>query len=103
MSSDLQRFLRAVRTLAKLADKYDRETHLDALGRYATKKQEDDLLSVGAFLDDIGQQLLRQRLAAKHSCRQCGNDVHNVLVGTTYVVGAGRRTAAQYCSPACRQ
>jgi len=60
MTSDLDRLLRAVRTLAKIARTYDTEHLLDVLGQYATLKQEGEVTFVGAFLDEIGQELCRR-------------------------------------------
>jgi hypothetical protein len=96
-SSDLQRFLRAVRTLAKLARTYDEDAFLDGLGRYATVPQEADVWFVGTFLDDIGRELSMRRI--ERCCRQCGKEISdNVRYGEQ-----DPRADAQYCGPACRQ
>jgi hypothetical protein len=97
MSSDLQRFLRAIQTLSKLAGKYGEEAFLEALGRYATVKQEDDVHFVGEFLDGIGCELQKRRVERR--CRQCGNEIqYNARYDNR-----DARADAVYCSPACRQ
>lgn len=113
MTNDLQRFLRAVRTLAKLADKYDRKNHLDTLEKYATAKQKEHVLNAHGLLDPIAQALLKQRVAnAKRRCRQCDRDldtsvIPNAVLGIKepgmQVLFAERRADAQYCSDDCRQ
>jgi hypothetical protein len=93
MSSDLDRFLHAVRTLAKLAHKYRDEDFIESLGRYATVKQEGEVWFVGTFCDDIGREL-HERLVESR-CRQCGGDICND--------DRDVRADAQYCSAKCRQ
>jgi hypothetical protein len=97
MSNDLQRFLGAVRTLAKLAFEYNDEAWLEALGRYATVKQEHDVHFVGEFLDQIGRELRDRRVAP--CCRECGKEI-NIDRSDDQ---ADARADALYCSPACRQ
>lgn len=97
MSSDFDRFLRAVRTLAKLAWKYDKETWLNDLGRYATVKQESDVWFVGDYLDEIGMVLSKRRVEPR--CRQCGDKI-NIRRGDDE---PDARADAQYCGPKCRQ
>jgi hypothetical protein len=94
MSSDLDRFLRAVRTLAKLAHKYGDDCFLDALGRYAAVKQEGEVWFVGTFLDDIGRELADRRVEPKRICAECGNDDADRLYD---------RSDSRYCSAKCRQ
>jgi hypothetical protein len=116
MNSDLQRFLHAVRTLAKLARTYDDEAFLEALGRYATVQQEGDVWFVGTFLDGIGSELSKRRVDRR--CRQCGKEIMtpNQRIAGMLGVSAGTvradvgenderdvRADAQYCGPACRQ
>jgi hypothetical protein len=96
MSSDLQRFLRAVQTLNKLAHKYSEEGFLEALGRYATVKQEEDVFFVGTFLEDIGRELQNRRVEVDRPCRQCGRQIDDYD-------NRDARADAVYCSSACRQ
>jgi hypothetical protein len=118
MSSDLQRFLYAVRTLEKLAWKYGgAEAWLEALGRWATVRQEDEVWFVGDFLEHIGEELSKRRVERPLCCRQCGKEIRignetiaKVLGVTTATVcmDVGQvyervRANALYCSPACRQ
>jgi len=113
MSSDLQRFLRAVRTLARLGDKYDLKNHLDTLEKYATAKQKDDVLNASALLDPIAQALVKQRLEhVEHRCRQCGHNLDTTLIPNALlgiktpgmqVSLSERRADRQYCDPTCRQ
>jgi hypothetical protein len=97
MSSDLQRFLRAVRTLEKLWHKYPEEAFLEALGRYATTKQESEVWGVGTFLDDIGRELSKR--CVRLCCRQCGKEIEDDV----RYDGGYARADAQYCGAACRQ
>jgi hypothetical protein len=97
MSSDLQRFLGAVRTLAKLAHEYNTEPFLEALGRYATVKQEGEVWFVGTFLDEIGEELSKRRV--RPCCRECGKEI---ACDVRYD-DRDPRADALYCSPACRQ
>jgi hypothetical protein len=99
MSSDLQRFLRAVRTLAKLARTYGDEAVLDALGQHATLKQEGDVRFVGGFLDDIGKELYERSGDPVPHCRQCDKEICNDVRYND----RDPRADAQYCGPACRQ
>jgi hypothetical protein len=92
MSSDLDRFLRAVRTLTKLAHKHpDDSVWIEALGRHATVKQEGDVWFVGTFLDDIGRELSQRRVEEDYPRCVCGREIENA------------RTDAKYCSRKCRQ
>ena len=97
MSSDLDCFLRAVRTLAKLAQKYGVEPFLNDLGRYATVKQEEDVWFVGDFLDEIGLLLKGRRVEPR--CRQCGDEINIGRADDE----RDARADAQYCGPKCRQ
>ena len=95
MSSDLQRFLRAVKTIAKLAWKYPDEAFLEALGRYATVQQEDDVGFVGEFLDEIGRELSKRRV--RPCCRQCDKEICDDV----RYDDRNPRADAQYCGPRC--
>jgi hypothetical protein len=95
--SDLSRFLRAVKVLEKLSWKYRHEAWIEALGRYASIKDEHRIWSVGELLDDIGRELADLR--GKPHCRQCGNDINDKRGDDE----EDARTDARYCSAKCRQ
>jgi len=100
MNSDLDRFLRAVRKLCRLVDKYTQEAFAEALGRYASVKQEGEVWFVGTFLDDIGTILSNRRgdWDGQH-CRQCGKRIHD----NARYNDRDARPDVRYCSPRCRQ
>ena len=105
MTSDLDRLLRAVRTLAKIAHEYDNEHLLDVLGEYATVKQEDDVAFVGTWLSDISEELHKRNVVDGYEqsyphCRQCGKEIDDVRYDDS---GRGPRADAQYCGQGCRQ
>jgi hypothetical protein len=99
MTSDLDRLLRAVRTLAKIARTYDAEHLLDVLGQYATLKQEGELRFVGTFLDDIGEELYKRSGDPVPHCQQCDKEICDDV----RYDDRDPRADAQYCGPACRQ
>jgi hypothetical protein len=98
-SSDLSRFLRAVKTLAKLARQYSYEDFVEALGRWASVQEEGDVWFVGTSLDDIGRELADRRDGSDPHCRQCGG----VIESNVRYDERKPRTDAHYCSPKCRQ
>src|SRR5215204_4398157 len=97
MSNDLTRFLRAVKVLAKLAHKYPDEAFIEALGCYASVRQESDVQFVGEFLEGIGRELSDMR--REPSCRECGNYIQY----DRKYDGRDARPDAKYCSAKCRQ
>jgi hypothetical protein len=100
MSSDLDRFLRAVRTLARLAHKYGDDSFMEALGRYATVKQEGEVWFVGTFLDDIGSELSKRCVEqTTRICAECGGEG----VGRKDRDDTLNRPNSRYCSAKCRQ
>ncbi len=99
MTSDLDRLLRAVRTLAKIASTYDTEHLLDVLGQYATLKQEGEVRFVAAFLDEIGQELFKRSGDPRPHCQQCDKEICDDV----RYDDRDPRADAQYCGPACRQ
>jgi hypothetical protein len=101
MSSDLSRFLRAVKTLAKLAWKYPDDAWTEALGPYATVKQEGEVWFVGPWLSEIADELdrRRQRRGDARPCSECGKDILNNI----RYDNRGARSDARYCSPKCKQ
>lgn len=91
MTSDLDRLLRAVRTLRRLLGEYGEEAVTEGLGRFATAKQENVVWAVGAMLDKIGQELSSRRVHSR--CPECGEMI---------TAGLGRADAV-YCSAGCKQ
>lgn len=90
MSNDLQRFLCAVRTLEKLLGEYGCDAWLEALGRFATEKQENVVGAVGTILIEISDELAMRRV---HRYCPCGEPI---------TAGLGRADTI-YCSAGCRQ
>jgi hypothetical protein len=90
MSSDLQRLMRAVKIIARLADKYEQEEVAEALLKHCSHRERDAVSYVGTYLGDVWHFLRKAHYEALPRCRECGAD-------------AGGRADARYCSPGCRQ
>src|SRR5262245_54734066 len=103
MTGDLDRFLRAVRTLARLAKEYSDEAFVEALMSDTTANDKHEAWFVGEFLMDIAHELKKRKEEwdAKIHCKQCGRWIEE---GRKARKDNRRgRSDGQYCTSACRQ
>jgi hypothetical protein len=98
MSSDLQRLMRAVKVIAKLARKYRPEDVAAAMMKHCSACERGDAALVGTFLDDIWQLNREAEDEAEPRCPECGDFVDGKWTKTSRM-----RADARYCSQACRQ
>jgi hypothetical protein len=98
MPSDLQRLMRAVRTLSKLAQKYREEDVAAALLKHCTRRQRPDFPFVGQFLLDLHELYRKPEEDAEPRCCECGDFIHYNFKDRGIA-----RSDARYCRPACRQ
>jgi hypothetical protein len=93
--TDLQRLMRAVRIIAKLAWKYRQQDVAAALMKHCTKRERGDAYFIGTYLDDVFQLNRKAEHDAEQHCCECGDSVHERK-------DRDARSDARYCSPKCR-
>ena len=96
MSSDLQRLMRAVKIIAKLAWKYRQQDVAAALLKHYSQRERGDVPLAGQFLTDLWDRYQASEREAEPRCLQCGESVHDTKDNLA-------RADARYCSPKCRQ
>ena len=96
MSSDLESLMRAVKTIERLAHKYDHEALAAALLKDCSRKDREAVAFVGLYLHDVWREHLRgPDQASWPRCYECGRDIERP--------DGDPRADARYCSPKCRQ
>lgn len=96
MASDLQRLLRAAKTIARLAWKYDQKDIAAALLKHTTQRERQDVSFISQYLVDVWELYHQAEREAELRCCECGDSVHEWKDGLA-------RSDARYCSPKCRQ
>lgn len=95
MASDLQRLLRAAKTIAWLAWKYEQKDIAAALLKHCTQREREDVSLIGQYLVDVWELYHQAEREAEPRCRECNSSVHE------WKDGLARSDAR--CSPKCRQ
>jgi hypothetical protein len=106
MSSDLQRLMRAVKVIAKLAWKYEQEDVAAAMMKHCSARERSDAALVGSFLDDIWQLNRKAEDEAEPRCCECGENIYDIKASECAKRGIDEdppRTDVRYCSAKCRQ
>jgi hypothetical protein len=100
--SDLERLMRAVKVIAKLASKYRDEDVAEALMKHCTVRERVASAFVGTFLTDAWESNRKAEEAveaAEPRCCGCGQSVHEWTKNSSGYA----RSDARYCSAKCRQ
>ena len=92
---DLERLMRAVRTIERLAWKHDCKDAAAVLMEHCSCKDRDAAAFAGYWLVEVWELNRKAHQESNPRCVECGDDVE----GKRDVV----RSDASYCSPACRQ
>jgi hypothetical protein len=105
MPSDLQRLMRAVRVITKVAREYDDEEVAEALMKHCSRKERGEAAFAGGFLEGMWQLNKKAESEAEPRCCECGENILDAK--STAAAEAGReerdpRADTRYCSPKCR-
>jgi hypothetical protein len=115
--TDLERLMRAVKVIAKLAWQHEAKDVADALMQHATVRERENVPFVGQYLQDVESYYREADAAAEPRCAECGRSIYYGKkaiarfsgidpqtvardTGTRYAVA---RSDARYCSAKCRQ
>lgn len=100
MASDLERLLRAVRAITRVAKQYRNEDVVEALLKYATLRDREDVAFAGTFLTGLWESYRQADEEAGPHCCECGDHLRDRNDGNADGI---IRSDARYCSAACRQ
>jgi hypothetical protein len=118
--SDLQRLMRAVKIIARLAQKYDQKDVADALMKHCSRRDRDVAAFIRQYFVDVFDLNRKAEEEAEPRCCECGGNVFNAknfnrqiaeILGVSpqtidHDCGTKVRTVradTRYCSPKCRQ
>jgi hypothetical protein len=121
--TDLERLMRAVKVIAKLAWQYEAKDVADALMQHATLRERENVRFVADYLSEVESYYREAHAATEQRCVECGGMIYDSRNGgasdkaighllstdaQTIARWAGTqyspvRSNARYCSAKCRQ
>lgn len=105
--TDLQRLMRAVKTISRLARKYRQEDVAAALLKHVSQRDRESVAFVGGYLSDVWELYKEPEREAEPRCCECGKNICDIKACECAKHGIDEdllpRTDARYCSAKCRQ